>query len=106
MEDLSPFLGTEELDNTALTACLPEEKLQQLQSILLAWQYSKVCTKWEVLSLLGVLPHVSMVVQFRRAFIRCMIELAMVTSPSCAFEPKIQVRFTMVANIPAILEWN
>lgn len=55
------FLGIE-LDTIALTARLPEDKLQRLQAMLLAWQDRKVCTKRELLSLVGDLQHATMLV--------------------------------------------
>lgn len=72
------FLGIE-LDTVAMTARLPEDKLRRLQAMLLAWQDRKVCTKRELLSIVGVLQHATMVVRFGRAFLRRMIELARVT---------------------------
>ena len=72
------FLGIE-LDTVAMTARLPDDKLHRLQSMLLAWQDRKTCTKRELLSLVGVLQHVTLVVRLGRAFLRRMIDLAKAT---------------------------
>lgn len=72
------FLGIE-LDTMAMTISLPEDKLQRLQFMLLAWQDRKACTKRGLLSLVGMLQHATMVVRLGRAFLRRMIELAKAT---------------------------
>ena len=72
------FLGIE-LDTIAMTARLPRDKLERLQAMLVAWQDRKACTKRELLSLVGVLQHATMVVRFGQAFLRRMIELAKAT---------------------------
>lgn len=72
------FLGIE-LDTIAMTASLPKHKLQRLQDMLVTWHDRKACTKRELLSLVGVLQHATMVVRFGRAFLRRMIELAKAT---------------------------
>ena len=69
------FLGIQ-LDTIAMTASLPKHKLQRLQDMLVTWHDRKACTKQELLSLVGVLQHATMVVRFGRAFLRRMIELA------------------------------
>ena len=53
-----------------------KHKLQRLQDMLVTWHDQKACTKRELLSLVGVLQHATMVVRFGRAFLRRMIELA------------------------------
>ena len=63
------FLGIE-LDAIAMTASLPTHKLQHLQDMLVTWHDRKACTKWELLSLVGVLQHATMVVRFGRALLR------------------------------------
>ena len=69
------FLGIE-LDSQTMTARLPQEKLQRLETTLNAWQDKKACRKRELLSLLGVLHHPAMVVRFGRIFVRRIIELS------------------------------
>ena len=69
------FLGIE-LDSTSMTARLPGNKLERLQETITAWQDRKACTKRELLSLVGVLQHATMVVRHGRVFLRRMIELA------------------------------
>ena len=69
------FLGIE-LDSQTLTARLPADKLQRLTSMMAEWQDRKFCTKRELLSLIGVLQHATMVVRSGRVFLRRMIELA------------------------------
>ena len=68
------FLGME-LDTVALEIRLPQAKLQQLQTMLLAWRGRKVCRKRELLSLIGSLSHACKAVQAGRSFLRRLIDL-------------------------------
>ena len=56
------FLGIE-LDSQTLTARLPTDKLQRLTSMIAEWKDQKVCTKRELLLLIGALQHATMVVR-------------------------------------------
>ena len=69
------FLGIE-LDTVHLTARLPSDKLERLQSLLRTWGDKKACTKRELLSLIGVLQHASAVVRYGRCFLCRMIDLS------------------------------
>lgn len=69
------FLGIE-LDSCTLIARLPEDGLRHLLASLKEWWHRKHCLKQELLSLIGVLQHASTVVQFGRAFLRSIIDLA------------------------------
>ena len=69
------FLGIE-LDSHTMTARLPADKLQHLKVMVSTWQDKKVCTKRELLSLVGVLQHETMVIRYGRVFLRRMIKLA------------------------------
>ena len=52
---------------------LPEEKLQQLETLLQSWEGKKSCTKLELDSLIGQLQQV---IKPGRSFLRRMIGLA------------------------------
>ena len=67
------FLGIE-LDLVRLMTHLPNDKLAQLAHFVNAWGDRKMCTKWQLLSLIGVLQHASSVVQFGHCFLRHMID--------------------------------
>ena len=69
------FLGIE-LDTVHLTARLPSDKLERLQSLLATWGDKKACAKRELLSLIGVLQHASAVVRYGRCFLRRIIDLS------------------------------
>ena len=55
------YLGIE-IDTMAGQLCLPHEKLQRLQDQLEEWGDKKVCTRWELESLIGTLNHACKVV--------------------------------------------
>ena len=61
------FLGIE-LDSTSMTAQLPGYKLERLKETITAWQDCKACTKHELLYLVGVLQHATIVVRHGRVF--------------------------------------
>ena len=69
------FLGIE-LDSDKRQLRLPKEKLQRLLGTVLSWQDKKVCTKRELLSLIGQLQHACRVVRSGRSFLRRMIYLS------------------------------
>ena len=73
------FLGIE-LDTSAMIARLPEEKVLRIKALLDLWQDRKACTKRDLLSLLGVLQHAAMIVQYGRTFVRRIIELSKVVN--------------------------
>ena len=80
------FLGIE-LDSVHLTARLPDDKLAQLVRLVNEWGDRKMCTKQQLLSLIGVLQHASSVVRFGRCFLRRMIDLS-----TTAAEPQHHIR--------------
>ncbi len=69
------FLGIE-LDTVASEVRLPKTKLQLTVGELERWSHRRSCTKRELLSLIGVLQHASMVIKPGRAFLRRMINLS------------------------------
>ena len=69
------FLGIE-LDSSHLVARLPADKLARVQHLVAEWGDKKVCTKRELLSLIGILQHAATVVRFGRFFLRRMIDLS------------------------------
>ena len=71
------FLGIE-LDTSAGTLRLPQAKLSRLQEEIQRWLGRRVCTKRELLSLIGQLQHACCVVRPGRSFLRRMIGLAKV----------------------------
>ena len=80
------FLGIE-LDSVRLTAHLPDDKLAQLVRLVNEWGDRKMCTKRQLLSLIGVLQHASSVVRFGCCFLRRMIDLS-----TTATEPHHHIR--------------
>lgn len=69
------FLGIE-LDTVEMEIRLPKEKLQRLKREIQRWRSRLVCTKRELLSLIGQLQHACCVVKPGRTFLRRMINLA------------------------------
>ena len=69
------FLGIE-LDTQQRIVRLPDIKLRRLQKEIREWESKKVCTKRELLSLIGQLQHACCVVRPGRSFLRRMIELS------------------------------
>ena len=69
------FLGIE-LDLQRLSVRLSDDKLAHLRQLLLDWGDRKVCTKRDLLSLIGVLQHAATVIRFGRCFLRRMIDLS------------------------------
>ena len=62
------YLGIE-VDTVAGQLRLPSEKLHRLQTLLREWGDRKVCTCWELESLIGTLNHACKVVQCGRSFL-------------------------------------
>ena len=69
------FLGME-LDSRQLVIRLPEEKLQRMRSTLERWKGMKSCKKRDLLSIIGVLSHVSKAIRAGRSFLRRLIDLS------------------------------
>ncbi len=69
------FLGIE-IDSVSRTLRLPEEKLCRLQVNIREWQEKRVCTKRDLLSIIGLLQHACCVVRPGRSFLRRMISLS------------------------------
>ena len=69
------YLGFE-LDTVKCEIRIPEEKLQQLETLLQSWEGKKSCTKHELDSLIGQLQHATNVIKPGRSFLRRMIVLA------------------------------
>ena len=68
------FLGIE-LDSQRLSVRLPDDKLAHLQ-LLIDWGDRKVCTKRELLSLIGVLQQAATVIWFGRCFLQRITDLS------------------------------
>ena len=71
------FLGLE-LDSQAMEVRVPQSKLVQLQSMIVAWRGKKACKKRELLSLIGLLSHASKAIRSGRTFVRRLIDLSTV----------------------------
>ena len=71
------FLGIE-LDSVNMEMWLPQEKLEWLRETITSWRGSKVCTKRELLSLIGQLSHECKVVKPGRIFLSQIIRLSTV----------------------------
>ena len=69
------FLGIE-FDTVAGVLRLPEDKLHRLRSQLTAVAGKRACTKRELLSLVGLMHHASLVVRPGRSFVRRLLDLA------------------------------
>lgn len=69
------FLGVI-LDTLLMEACLPPDKLEQINQILADFHHKKKCTKREMLSLIGRLAFASKVVPAGRFFLRRLIDTA------------------------------
>ena len=69
------FLGIE-FDTVAGILRLPEDKLHRLRSQLAAVAVRRACTKRELLSLVGLLHHASLVVRPGWSFVRRLLDLA------------------------------
>ena len=53
------FTGIE-IDSVAMELRLPAEKLACMKAELASWRGRKACKKWDLLSLIGVLSHMSL----------------------------------------------
>lgn len=91
------FLGIL-LDTQKLELRLPQDKMARSQQSITAWRKKKVCTKRELLSLLGVLHHACQVVRPGRSFLRRMIELSKVAK-------KLHHHIRLNAEFHSDLEW-
>ena len=69
------FLGIT-LDTNRMEIRLPDEKLLCIRNEMLNWLPKKNTTKREILSLVGLLQHVSKVVRCGRTFVRWMYQAA------------------------------
>ena len=69
------FLGIV-LDTERMEARLPRDKLSRIQTAIVEWLNKRSTTKWEILSLVGVLQHAAKVVRTGRTFICCMYSVA------------------------------
>ena len=64
-----------ELDSIDQSACLPAEKLANLQELIQSWRSRRWCTRRQLESLIGHLHHAAKVVWPGRTFLRRMIDL-------------------------------
>ena len=98
------FLGIE-IDTVEGMTRLPEEKLRRLQREIRVWRGRHVCTKRELLSLIGQLQHACCVVRAGRTFLRRMISLAKVAK-FLHHWIRVPVRPPVVVLLPASMEWG
>ena len=80
------FLGIE-VDTDTDHLRLPAEKLDRQKGILWEWRDRKVCTRWELESLIGSLNHACKVVKPGRSVLRRMLDLLNRSSTSTAPRP-------------------
>lgn len=73
------FLGIQ-IDTVSGELRLPQEKLQRLRTLLLAWRSRKSCQRKQLESLIGLLNHACKVVRSGRSFLRRLIDLLHSTS--------------------------
>ena len=73
--DSLTFLGIT-LDTQHMEARLPPNKLQQIRCQVSSWLKKKKATKWEILSLVGLLQHATKVVKPGCTFLSRMYETA------------------------------
>lgn len=64
-----------ELDSTRQSACLPQDKLTELQRLIRSWRSKKWCMRLDLESLIGHLHHAAKVVWPGRTFIRRMLDV-------------------------------
>ena len=69
------YLGIE-IDSSAMTIRLPQDKFEELSASLQLWISRSKCTKRELLSLIGVLSFACKVVKPGRMFLRRLIDLS------------------------------
>lgn len=69
------FLGII-LDSIKMELRLPQDKLCRIRAMVNRWSQRKVCTKRELLSLIGHLSHACKVIKPGRPFLRRLIELS------------------------------
>ena len=67
------FLGIQ-IDTHALELSLPQAKLERVAAAVARWSQSKVVSKWDLQSLIGLLSHAVTVVPPGRMFIRHLID--------------------------------
>ena len=73
------FLGIE-IDAVSQSIRLPEDKFQELTTLLRSWVSKKKCTKWELLSFIGSLSFACKCVKPGRIFLRRLISLSTTVS--------------------------
>ncbi len=69
------FLGIQ-IDTVKGTLSITQERMDEIVELLQSWQQKKICTKRELLSLIGKLSFVSRVVRAGRTFLRRLIVLS------------------------------
>ena len=67
------YLGIE-IDTVQMQLRISDERLNDIMNELYAWKHRKVCTKRDLLSIIGKLTFVSRVVRAGRTFVRRMID--------------------------------
>ena len=70
-----PYLGVQ-IDSADLSMSVPDDKVNELLSLLTSWCKRRKCTKTELLSLTGKLSDVCKVVEPGRIFVRRLFDLA------------------------------
>jgi hypothetical protein len=86
------------IDTLKMELCLPADKLQRLQRLIHQWARRKICTKRQLLSIIGHLSHACKVKRPGRPFLRQLIELS-----TCAKELHHHLRLNI--EIRSDLHW-
>jgi hypothetical protein len=78
------FLGIE-LNSITMTARLPDVKLLELRTTIVAWKNKKFCTRKELESLVCKLSHACVVVALGRTFLKRLLNLLRSSKPNQKF---------------------
>ena len=92
-----PFLGVE-LDTVQCEARLLQAKLKELMEKVRRWRSMKLCTKRELLSIIGHLSHACRAVRAGRSFLRRLIDLSTTMK-------QLERRISLNVAARAYLEW-
>ena len=100
------FLGFE-LDLRAMEVRLPQDKLTELQSLILGWTHKNSCLKKELESLVGKLSHACKVVKPGKTFLRHLYQkLAETAQPYHHIRFNIRVRSDLMWWSTFLQSWN
>ena len=91
------YLGIQ-IDTTTFTMSLQEDKLKRLKEKLSAWDMSSICTKKDLLSLIGFLSFACKVVKPGRMFLRRLIDLS-------STAPRLKSKIHMSSEALSDIQW-